>query len=360
MKQFALSFVLCAVTVAVGSGLVYFFAVLPARAAAEAPPEPQPPTPGTNVHVEVLAPAPFEDILYLTGQALAWETIDISSEANGRIDTQEIEIGEAVKKGDELFQIDTVAIQADHAHAKASLALAQEELKRAEGLRKSGVAAPQLLDQARTEEQLAQVALRSVQVRLDRSTVRAPIDGVVSVLHKELGEFADFGTALCEIVQTDRLNAAIPVPEREIGRFKEGDQVRIRFDAIPDKAYEGTIFRIQPTADLVTRTYPVEIEIQNPEGEMKPGMTARAEMVRERIEDAITVPLFAIRPMENQYFVMIEQEGVAHMRQIMPGKLNGDRVHVLSGVAAGDRLIVSGHRELREGAAVVVREAGVI
>jgi multidrug efflux pump subunit AcrA (membrane-fusion protein) len=83
-------------------------------------------------------------------------------------------------------------------------------------------------------------------------------------------------------------------------------------------------------------------------------------MVRERIEDAITVPLFAIRPMENQYFVMIEQEGVAHMRQIMPGKLNGDRVHVLSGVAAGDRLIVSGHRELREGAAVVVREAGVI
>jgi membrane fusion protein (multidrug efflux system) len=356
MMRAMVQFGLCLLTVGIGVAVVYFFALAPMRAAALAPPEPTPPQPGTNVHVEVLVPAVFEDMLYLTGQALAWEQIDIASEGNGNLEAQKIEVGQAVKKGDILFHIDTIAIQADLAQAQARVKLAQQERTRAEGLRKSGVASPQLLDQALAEETLASAALRALEVRLERSITRAPIDGVISSLHKELGEYVDFGTPLCEIVQSDRLNIAIPVPERDIAKFALGDSVAVSFDAFPDKQFTGTIFRMQPTADLATRTYPIEIELPNPDGLLRPGMTARAAMVRERYTDAITVPLFAIRPMENQYFVVLEKEGIAHLRQIMPGKMNGDRVHVLSGLAAGERLIISGQRDLREGAPVIVRE----
>jgi membrane fusion protein (multidrug efflux system) len=357
MKRGIVNLILCLLTAGIGALIVYVFALLPMRAAASAPPEAAPPHAGTNVHVSPLAPSVFEDMLYLTGQALAWEQIDIGSEGNGNIEMQRIEIGQQVKKGEELFHIDTISIQSDLAQAKARLTLAEQELKRMEGLRKSGVGSPQAQDQATAERDLALAALRSLEVRLERSVVRAPIDGVVSAVHKELGEYVDFGTPLCEIVQTDRLNAVVPVPEKDIARFAVGASVSIRFDAFPDRVFEGTIFRMQPTADLATRTYPVEIELPNPDGQLKPGMTARAAMVRERIEDAITVPLFAIRPMENQYFVVVEQDGVARFRQIVPGKMNGDRVHVLSGLTAGERLIVSGQRDLRDGAAVVVRDA---
>jgi len=356
MKRALVQFGLCLFTVGIGAAVVYLFALAPMRAAALAPPEPTPAQPGTNVHVEVIAPAVFEDMLYLTGQALAWEQIDIASEGNGNLEEQKVEVGQAVKKGDVLFHIDTIAIQSDLAQAQARVKLAQQERARAEGLRKSGVASPQLLDQALAEETLASAVLRSLEVRLERSITRAPIDGVISSLHKEFGEYVDFGTPLCEIVQSDRLKVVIPVPERDIARFAVGNSVAIGFDAFPDQQFTGTIYRIQPTADLATRTYPIEIELPNADGQLRPGMTARAAMVRERHNDAITVPLFAIRPMENQYFVVLEKEGTAHLRQITPGKMNGDRVHVLSGLAAGERLIISGQRDLREGAPVVVRE----
>lgn len=356
MKRILISIALCATTIGAGVILVYYFAVLPARAAAAQPPATKPAAPGTNVHVQVLEPKPFDDLLHLTGQALAWERIEVASEGAGNILKQNIEIGAAVSKGDILFEIDTIAIQADNAQAKARHILAQEELKRVEALTKSGVASPQALDQARSEERVALAALRATETRFNRSIVPAPLDGVVSDLLKERGEYVDFGTPMVELVQIDRLNAVIPVPERDIPRFNLGDSVEIQFDAFPGETFTGTIFRIQPSADLTTRTYPVEVELPNPDGRLRPGMTARAAMVRERHPDAIVIPLFAIRPMENQYFVVLEQDGFAHLRQVVPGKISGDQVHILSGLSAGERLIVSGHRDLREGVPVVVHD----
>lgn len=356
MKRFAISLALCLVTLGAGAVLVYFFAVLPAVEAKNRPPETKPEAPRTNVHVITLETAPFEDVLQLTGQALAWERIQVGAEGAGNILKQHVEIGDPVKKGDLLFEIDTISIDADNAQAKARHKLAQEELRRVEGLAKSGVAPPQALDQARAEERVALAALRATETRYSRSEVRAPIDGVVDDLLKETGEYVDFGTAMCALVQTDRLNAVIPVPERDIPQFKVGDSVEVRFDAFPGEDFSGTIFRIQPSADLATRTYPVEVELPNPEGKLRPGMTARAAMVRKVHEDAIVVPLFAIRPMENQYFVVLEQDGFAHLRKIIPGKISGDVVHIVSGLSPGERLIVSGQRDLREGAPVAVQD----
>ncbi|MBI1319771.1 MAG: efflux RND transporter periplasmic adaptor subunit [Candidatus Hydrogenedens sp.] len=341
------------VAIAAAGGFVVYQATLPGPAQAEAVTTTVPPT---NVEVVTLEPRPFSDMLYLTGQLLAWEDIGISAEANGVIEWQGIEVGQQLHKGDELYHIDTTAVQADYARAKAQAELARAEMKRTEGLRQSGVASSQVFDQAAAELKLAEAGLRTTEIRLERSIVRAPIDGVVSSLTKELGEFADFGMELCRLVRVDILNSVIPVPERDIPHFKVGQEVDIRFDALPDQVFTGEIFRIAPKADTSTRTFPVEIEIDNAEGVLRPGMTARASLVRQVFEDAIVVPVFAVRAMENQYFVMVEQDGTAHTRAIIPGRLQGSDVQVLEGLHAGERLIVSGHRELRDGAPVAVRD----
>jgi len=346
----------CLALICAGAGVLYVLVFSQPPASAQQETAPPPALPEVSVRIDELRPQPFEDLLYLTGQLLAWEDLVISAEANGNVEWQGVEIGDEVAAGDELYRIDTVSIQADYARAAARLELAQEELQRYEGLQASGVGSAQAYDQARAEAKLARAELRSNEVRLERSIVRAPIDGVISMLEKEQGEFVDFGTALCGLVQIDRLNAAIPVPEKDIPFFSVGDTVVLRFDALPDREFEGTIFRIAPTADLATRTYLVEIEVQNDDRLLRPGMTARASMVRRIFEDSIVVPIFAIRALENQYFVMVEQDGIAHVRPIVPAQLQGNLVRVGSGLSAGDRLIISGHRELRDGAPVRVQE----
>jgi membrane fusion protein (multidrug efflux system) len=352
MYRYLISAVVCVVIAGAGAAITYTVTRPGAALADTAPVE----VPATNVEVRPLSPQPFQDRLHLTGQVFAWEDIGISSEANGVIEYQNVEIGKLVSKGDELYRIDTVSIQADHAQAKAQAELARSEMKRTEGLRSGGVASPQAFDQHAAELKLAEAALRATEVRLERSIVRAPIDGVVSVLSKELGEFADFGTELCRLVRVDKVNAIIPVPERDIPFFALGDTVEMQFDAFPEQTFSGTIFRIAPKADAATRTFPVEIELPNADGVLRPGMTARASLVRQVFEEAIVVPIFAVRALENQYFVMVEENGIARSRAIIPGRLQGSEVQVLEGLAAGERLIVSGHRELRDGAPVTVRE----
>ncbi len=308
----------------------------------------------TKVRIQVLEPATVEDSLKLTGQLIPWKSITISAEANGNIEQQHVERGDIVKAEQELFHIDTINIRANHRQAEARSTLAEQELKRIKGLQKSGISSPQALDQAMSERTFAAADLAATEVRFQRSVVYAPFDGVVDELFREENEFVDFGTELLRIIQLDKLKAIVPIPERDIVFFSEGDKVDLQLEALPDSSFTGTIYRINPSADRATRTFPVEIEVDNSNAKLKPGMTIRATLVRQHFEDAIVVPIYSVLAMENQRFAVVEQEGVAHWRAIEVAGLQGSMVHVSSGLEVGEHLIVKGQRELRDGQLVEV------
>ena len=309
-----------------------------------------------NVRVTTLSARRVEDTLLLTGRVDAWEDITVSAEVSGNVEWQGVDDGTRVAGGDELFRIDTSWYQAEYTQAMAQAALAVQELNRVDSLRKNGISSPQELDRAETERKVSEANVTAAATRLEKSIVKAPITGVIDEVLVKAGEWADTGKPLARIVQTDRVKVVVGVPERDIPHFRAKDEVSVTLDALPGESLPGHIFRIATTAERETRTFSTEIELPNESHRLRPGMVARVRMVRNVFPDAISVPIFSVLTMENQRFALVVENGVARIRQIQVGVLEGDRVHVTEGLRPGDTLIIAGHRDLRDGQPVTITE----
>lgn len=355
MKRFIINAVFILAIVAVGAGAVWK-AWQPRLAntgdgqALAAPVEKLP-----NVVVRLLVEQLAEDALVLTGSAEPWADVTLSAETRGKIEWQPVEEGEPVVAGQELIKINTTTIQAQREQALADFRMAEQDLERIEKLRKDGISSPQEYDRALATRDARRAALRVSEIQLAQSVIRAPIDGVIDALEKDEGEYVDAGAPLVRIVQVHKVKVAVGVPEREIGFVKVGDRVGIRFDVFPDRTFDGTVYKLATSAEAATRTFKAEIELDNSDGLLKPGMIARARFIKRAFPDAITVPLFAVIQRDGGAYVFIEDEGVARLRPIEVGFFQGNQVFVSKGLNAGERLIVAGQRDLRDGQAVNVQ-----
>ncbi len=302
-----------------------------------------------NVRVQTLEASDVEDVMALTGGIIPWETVTLSAETRGKIESRPIEEGDRVEGGQEIFKINTTTIEATLSQARAQSLLATQEMARTDQLRKEGISSPQDLDRARMNQQATRATVEMSEIQLAHSVIRTPFAGVVDVLLKEEGEYVDAGTPLVRLVQVDRVKVVLGLPERDVPLFETGDAVKITLDAYPDRAFEGRIHRIATTAEASTRTFVTEVELDNSEGLMKPGMIARATLVRRSFKDAVTVPMFAVVNQDDGRYALVEENGLAHRRPVELGFFQGDRILVKQGLAPGDRLIVSGQRDLDDG-----------
>lgn len=308
-----------------------------------------------NVRVHTLTPGLLEDTLTLTGSVAPWEEVTLSAELAGRIEWQGIDDGDMVEAGRELLRIDTESLRARHAQAESQLKLAEQELVRVQALSRNGVSSPQELDRAQANRDVAATDLRVSEIALAKSVVRAPLSGVADPVFHEVGEYVDVGTPLARIVQVDRVKVLVGIPEREVPLFSAGDAIEVTVDALPGEVFSGTIYRIATTAEPSTRTFVTEVEVANAEGLLRPGMIARLKFVRKIYPDAVAVPIYSVITLDDRHIVFVEEGGKALAREIETGFYQGNMVHVTQGLSAGDRLIVVGQRDLRDGQAVVVQ-----
>lgn len=351
MLRKLISLLLCTLILSAGAAVV-FFATRNAENQALNAADNAPEDPPRNVEIQVLEPTTVEDVLLLTGRLEPQDDIVLAAEAMGVIEEQRVEEEQRVDAGDVLFKIDTESIRARIAEARARFTLADQELKRMRQMSDRGISSPQALDQASAEQSMARAALNSAEIQLEKSVITAPIAGVITDLYRKNGEFVDIGTDLCRLLNIDEMRVIIPLPERDFSLFKRGSLVTLTVDALPDREFQGEIYRLNTSSDRATRTFVAEVKLANPEGVLKPGMTVRARLVRNHFDNAVTIPLFAIIALENQRFVYLEDNGKALFREISVGRIHGDRVHVTEGLSPGDRLIIKGQRELRDGQSV--------
>ncbi|MCC6795075.1 MAG: efflux RND transporter periplasmic adaptor subunit [Candidatus Hydrogenedentes bacterium] len=309
-----------------------------------------------NVKVQVVTPALLEDKFTLTGTIDGWENVTISAEVAGKIEWKGVETGDAVKKDQEIFRIDTETMKVRYEQAKAQALLAAQEFDRIQNLTNKGVSAKRDQDSVVANRDVAEADLRAVEIQLKKSIARAPMDGVVAHVFSKQDEFTDIGKPLVRIVKLHKVKVRVGIPERDITYFKAGDIVRVQLDAIPDRTFDGKIHLIAPAADLVTHTFETEIAIDNPDACLKPGMIARAHLVRKQYPDAISVPIFATALIDDKRFAFVEKDGKAELRQVEVGVLSGSNIHVTDGLRPGDHIIVAGQRDARPGEAVNVTE----
>ena len=322
--------------------------------------------------------ATIAEEIVLTGNLQARRISRLSAEVEGVIEHLAVDDGDHITAGEvvltlnsELALIAKSQAAAEIDEARARLADARRRYAELTGLAQQQHVPKTNVESARAEIDIGRARLaqarakdRRAQALLDRHTVHAPFDGLVSKKLVEVGQWVQTSTALIDLVEIGFLRLEAPVPQFYFGRVKPGARVAIRFDSLPDQVFEATVNVMIPVSDSAARTFPIRIDLTNDQGLLAPGMSARIVV---QIEDnggnmSLLVPTDAIvrRPdgTETVWTIAVE-DGItkAEPREIKTGRVYHNNVEILSGdLEPGARVVVRGNEILRPGQTVRVAE----
>ena len=311
--------------------------------------------PAIPVSIVTVEPVTLRDVIFLPGETEAWQDVKVASNAAGRVEWIGPREGQPVKKGQLLAKIEVSALKAALDHAEAAYQLAEDLCQRRRRLYKNKIIAKEELDQSETQRKLALTDLEQVRVRYNHGFPKSPITGIVNHLYVDVGEYADIGKPLVDIVNIDKIKINVQVPELDVRYVKMGQPTPIKIDAFADQTIFGTVDFVAFKADPATKTFLVRSIIDNPSHDIRPGMIGRVVFQRRVIPDAVAVPLFAIVDKGGERIVYIEKDGVAQSRTISIGVIEGDRIQITGGLEFGDHLIVKGHTEVEDGMKVIAQ-----
>jgi membrane fusion protein (multidrug efflux system) len=233
--------------------------------------------------------------------------------------------------------------------------LADDLYQRRKRLFERKIIAKEELDQSATQRTLAATDYEQIKVKYNHGFPRSPITGIINHLYVDTGEFIDTGKPIADIVNIDRIKINVRVPELDIRFVLQGQKTPVRIDAFPERDLGGKVDFVAFKADPATKTFLVRTLIDNPFGDIRPGMIARVAFVRRVIAEALVAPLFALVDKGGERLVYVEEDGMAQSRTVSIGVIQGDRVQITSGLKPGDHLIVKGQTEVEDGMKVSVQ-----
>jgi membrane fusion protein (multidrug efflux system) len=321
----------------------------PEEATTEAPP--------VNVSVATVEPSVLKDELALAGRLEPWVEVLVSTELGGTVREVGFDKGRNVQKGQVLARIGTDLFEAALAEAEAELVAAEANFNKTRELFERQAVPRQELVAATSSYKSAEARVRQAKLRVERSILEAPIGGVAVTREIEPGEVVSPGALVTTIHQVSHLKASVGIPENDIAYFELGADARIAVDAYPDREFRGKIHFLAPAATGVNRTFPAEITIDNRDGELRPGMIVRVALVRRVYENAIVVPRDAVLERDTGTVLFVVKGDKAELRKVATGPSERSRIVILDGLAAGEELIVGGHRNLVDGQRVRVVSA---
>ncbi len=278
------------------------------------------------VEVTPLKRRDLSETLRVVGSLAPNETASIRPETTGLIRSIHFEEGQRVKKGDLLVKIDDSELRAQLAQSEARHELAKLNLARAENLRQTLSNTQADADRSRSEYSAAQADLELLKVRLARTEVRAPFDGLVESRTLSAGDYVNTQSVITTINDLSKLKVEFQVPERYLPKVKAGTPFEVRSTTIEaSAAVPGVVYFVNSVIDRNTRSGAVKGYLDAPSTILKAGMFAVIEIVLEVRKGALTVPEGAI---------LIEQRGP---QIITVNELNGDKVAAFVPVVLGLR-----------------------
>jgi RND family efflux transporter MFP subunit len=364
--------------------------------------------PETEAHEVVTArvtTAPLVRTVTVSGTLAAEEEVMLSLKVTGRLEELRVDLGSPVRRGDIIARLsptdfelrrqqaeaalqqararlglplegedDTVDIDQTSLvrQARAALEEARVQRDRVATFVQRGISAKAELDTAEANLQIAdgrhQDALEEVRNRqavlaerrsalalatqqLEDTILRSPIDGIVRARMAVAGEYRTAGTPVVTVVRQDPLRLQLGVPERSAGEIRSGQLVRVTVEGIPE-THEGRVVRLSPSIAEGTRTLAIEASLPNPNGRLRPGTFARADIVISEAS-ALVVPQSAVIVFAGVEKVLTVENGTARERRIQTGAKTGDRVEVIQGLSEGEVVVAKGS-SVADGDAVTV------
>ena len=289
----------------------------------------------------------------LTGSVEATRVARLASPAEGPVCNCNLREGDPVKEGERVLSIGRKkATEALLLSAKQDVKTEEEELARIEQLVESGAIPRDQLDLARTKFHRATAQREKVKETSDDYEVMAPWDGIISKVMVSDGNYVVPRTVMVEIFDPKSLVVRSAVPEAQSQELRLGMEVAVKLDAYNDKTFRGKVSRIYPELDRRTRTRTAEVEVVDAV-DLVPGMFARLNLILKSEKDTIAVPSEAVivTPKGLRVAYVVE-DGKAQQRKITTGIEGGGKIQILSGIKAGDQIVVAGNEKLKDGVEV--------
>lgn len=326
-----------------------------APAAATGGPPAMPPMP---VDVDTARRQSVVDAVRATGRIEAVQAIELRPDEQGRVTQLLFREGQRVAAGTPLVKIDDAMLKAQSERAKADRDLANQQLERVRRLRAQNAASPADLERAEAAARSAEAGLALLELQIERTTVRAPFAGAVGQRFVSVGDYVTPQSRLLTLQTVNPQRAVIEVPERYAVLLRPGQTVEFAVAAQQNRTHRARVDFIDPVVQNESRTIVVKASAPNPGGLLKPGMFIEARLATATRPNAIVVPEDAVQPLRSANVVWAVVDGKASRRVVTLGVRSAGVVEVVSGVQAGEIVVVGGLERMGEGAPVAPRPRG--
>jgi RND family efflux transporter MFP subunit len=380
--------------------LIAWFSLGRGSSEAEAPSNTASDSNGGSAAVARVERRTIANTLTISGEFKPFQDVDVHAKVAGYIKVINVDVGDHVKEGQTLAVLEVPELTAQLAGTDAAVRRSKDEIRRAQSdmeraqsahsaahsayarLKqaadsRAGLVAQQELDESQAKDLEAEAQVASTQAELsaaqqqlqvaeanqrqytalsDYSRIVAPFAGVVTARYADTGALVAAGTssstqaiAVVRLAEISKLRLVLPIPESLAGQIHLGDPVKVHVQAL-NQDIEGKVSRFADSLDLQTRTMETEIDFENRDGRLIPGMYAETRLSMREKKNALTVPLEAVtRNGDDATVLAVNAQNILEERHIKLGLEDNARVEVLSGLSDQDRVVIGNRSEFRNG-----------
>ena len=321
------------------------------------------------VHVMEVMDGDLPIVVESVGRLYPNREIILSAEIGGTVDTYGADLGDRVKKGQTLIQLDQTDYRLALKEAQANLLVAQTQLDAAQKsydrsrslLPKKAISSETFdqreaaLNSARASVARVKVVVEIAEERLKKTRISAPFSGLIAARMVEKGQTVAPGQPLMTLADLTPMRVKVYLMESDYIHLDRDDPVSVILEAAPEVPYVGRIDRIGIKADERTNSFDVEILVENPDLSLKAGMTALVRLTTTVIKNTILIPQSTVlyRKDRMEVFVVTNNEK-AEARRVELGRTEGSLIQIIKGLRVGDRLVSTGGKFLKPGDKVVI------
>lgn len=302
------------------------------------------------VRVETVSAQEVEQLSEFTATVEANISNNIAPQTPVRIETLFAEVGDHVKTGQLLVKMDETNLK----QAKIQLDNQELEFKRIDELYKVGGASKSAWDAQKTQLDISRAAYKNLQ---ENTQLLSPVAGIVTARNYDSGDMYSGGSPIFTVEQIRPVKLLINVSESLFTKVKKGKDVDIRLDVYGDEVFKGKVSLVYPTIDPNTRTFPVEIKIDNSDERVRPGMFAHVT-IGFGTQNHVVAPDLAIVKQSGagDRYIYVYKDGKVSYEKVELGRRMGNKYEVISGVNNGDQVVVSGQSRLNNGMEVEIEK----
>jgi membrane fusion protein (multidrug efflux system) len=290
------------------------------------------------------------DAILATGQIEAVQSVELRPDIEGRVTAILVREGSTVSRGQALIKVDDAELKAEVARAEAERDLARQSLARTRELLAQKASSQSELERAEATARSTEAQYQLLKVRLDRTTVRAPFSGVAGRRLVSLGDYVTTSDDLMTVQTVSPQRAVFQVPERYADQLEVGQHVTFRVAALPGREFAGRVDFVDPVVQLPGRTITVKAEVPNPRRELQSGMFIEVRLATDVRPNAVVIAEDGVLPLQGANFAWVVIDGKATRRPVELGVRTPGFVEALTGVEAGEQVVVGGQERLAEGA----------